>query len=201
MDLKVIENTPKIETERLILRKFTKDDVEAVFKIYSDEKANEFLPWFPVKTIDEAEKLLREKYLKSYEKPSGYMYAVCLKSDNIPIGYVHLSDNDSHDFGYGYRHEFWNMGIAFEAANAVIERLRYAGYDYITATHDVNNPNSGKVMKKTGMTYRYSYEEMWQPKNFKVIFRMYQLNFNSDESFTYKKYWDMYPVHFIEENI
>ena len=33
-------------------------------------------------------------------------------------------------------------------------------------------------MRKLGMTYRYSYEELWQPKNFPVIFRMYQLNLN-----------------------
>ena len=31
-------------------------------------------------------------------------------------------------------------------------------------------------MKRIGMSYRYSYKELWQPKNFPVIFRMYQLN-------------------------
>ena len=31
-------NTPTIETERLILRKFTEDDLEALYQIYRDEE-------------------------------------------------------------------------------------------------------------------------------------------------------------------
>lgn len=54
-------------------------------------------------------------------------------------------------------------------------------------------------MKKVGMKYKYSYEEQWQPKNIKVIFRMYQLDINNAKGYVYKKYWDKYPVHFIEE--
>ena len=45
---------------------------------------------------------------------------------------------------------------------------------------------------------QYSYEELWQPKNILVTFRMYQLNFDGQEDRVYKKYWDKYPVHFIE---
>ena len=49
------------------------------------------------------------------------------------------------------------------------------------------------------MKYCYSYEEQWKPKDFPVIFRMYQLNFNSNEDFVYKKYWNESKNHFIEE--
>ena len=49
-------NTPVIETERLILRKFTENDLEALYRIYSDEEVNTFLPWFPVKTMEEAKR-------------------------------------------------------------------------------------------------------------------------------------------------
>ena len=54
-------------------------------------------------------------------------------------------------------------------------------------------------MQAVGMTYRYSYEELWQPKNIRVTFRMYQLNLDGRQDRTYKKYWNEYPVHFIEE--
>lgn len=37
-------NTPAIETERLILRKFEEDDLPSVFKIFSDREVNRFLP-------------------------------------------------------------------------------------------------------------------------------------------------------------
>ena len=69
------------------------------------------------------------------------------------------------------------MGITTEAClsnNRIIAQNRFS---YITATHDRNNPRSGEVMKKIGMTYRYSYEEQWQPKDKLVVFRMYQLQF------------------------
>lgn len=70
---------------------------------------------------------------------------------------------------------------------------------FITATHDIKNPRSGEVMKKLGMIYQYSYEEQWQPKNIPVTFRMYQLNFDGQNDRVYKKYWEQYPVHFIED--
>ena len=53
-------------------------------------------------------------------------------------------------------------------------------------------------MKALGMNYMYSYEELWQPKNFLVTFRMYQLNFDNNYEFVYKEYWNKYKNHFIE---
>lgn len=105
---------------------------------------------------------------------------------------------ENHDFGYGLRREFWHRGIAAEAGKAVLEQVKKDGLPYVTATHDRNNPRSGNVMQKLGMAYRYSYEELWQPKGFPVIFRMYQLNFDGNDGFVYQKYWNMYPNHFIE---
>ena len=153
-------NTPTLHTRRLILRKFNPDDIQALFLILKDEEANRFLPWYPVKTVEEAKKFYQERYAAKYNLPQAYAYAVCLKSDNVPMGYI---------------------------------------LPYITATHDINNPRSGNVMEACGMKYQYTYEEQWQPKNFPVFFRMYQLNFSTGKDFVYKKYWDMYPNHFIEK--
>ena len=161
-----------VRTERLILREFIESDAQAFFLIMSDQEANTFLPWFPLQSLEEAEAYLREKVLDK-DRKSGYFCAVCLREDNVPIGYLHLSQEDSHDFGYALRKEFWHKGITTEAALAFTERVRQAGIPYITATHDVSNPRSGEVMKKIGMVYRNSYEEQWQPKDFPVTFRMY----------------------------
>lgn len=195
------ENTPTIETERLILRKFNENDAGALFEILSDEEVNTFLPWYPLKNISEAKLFLKERFLDYYNKPSIYRYAICFKEDNKPIGYVWLSDNASCDFGYGLKKEFWHKGIVTEAARAIVDRIKNAGYLYITATHDVNNPRSGAVMKKLGMVYKYSYKEQWQPKNISVTFRMYQLNFDGCSERTYQEYWDKYETHFIEEKV
>lgn len=42
-------------------------------------------------------------------------------------------------------------------------------------------------------------EEQWQMKIHSAIFRMYQLNFDGNDDFVYKKYWDMSNNHFIEK--
>lgn len=192
-------NTPPLETNRLILRKFSIGDLPAIFDIFSDKEANEYLPWFPLESMEQALALFERRYEKAYKRPQGYDYAICLKENDVPIGYVNASIDEGHDFGYGLRREFWHRGIAREAGEAVIERLRDDGMPYITATHDVNNPRSGAVMRALGMRYRYSYEELWQPKNLLVTFRMYQMNLDGNDMRVFRGYWDMHPVHFIED--
>ena len=191
-------NTPMLETERLILRKFTEEDLEALFLILKDEQVNTFLPWYPMKDLEETKKFYEERYAAKYGQPQAYAYAICLKSDNYPIGYINVDMEEHHDFGYGLRKEFWHQGIVTEAGKAVIEQVRKDGLPYITATHDINNPRSGSVMQACGMTYCYSFEEQWQPKDFPVIFRMYQLNFCNNQGFVYKKYWNISSNHFVE---
>lgn len=193
------ENTPELITERLILRKFTEEDREALYEILKDEEVNRFLTWFPAASLTAAETFLKERYLDSYKKESGYQYAICLKGENHPVGYIGVSMEESHDLGYGLRKEYWNQGIVTEAGRAVIERVRKDGIPYLTATHDVKNPASGAVMEKLGMSYQYSYEELWQPKNFLVTFRMYQINLDGQTERVYRKYWEQSEVHFVED--
>lgn len=194
-------NTPTLKTERLILRKFTENDFDAMYKIFSDVDVNKFLPWFPLKTIEDVKTFYIEQYEKKYKQEKAYNYAICLKEDNRPIGYINVSMNESYDFGYGLSKELWNKGIITEAGRVVIEQLREAGIPYITATHDINNPRSGKVMQKLGMKYQYSYEEQWQPKDILVVFRMYQLNLDGNDNRVYKEYWNNSDVHFIEKDL
>ena len=194
-------NTPTLETERLILRKFTEEDLEALYQIYSDEEVNRFLPWFPLKSMDEARTFFEERYAATYAQPQAYAYAICLKKDNYPVGYIKADMEEHHDFGYGLRKELWHQGIVTEAGRAVVAQVKKDGLPYITATHDRNNPHSGGVMRNIGMRYCYSYEERWQPKDFLVTFRMYQLNLDGDEERVYQKYWQASAVHFIETDL
>ena len=53
------QGTKTIETERLILRKFTADDLSAIFHNWtSDEKVTEFLRWPTHKSIDITKRVL-----------------------------------------------------------------------------------------------------------------------------------------------
>lgn len=190
-------NTPEIETEHLRLRKFTHDDIPALLEILQDREVNRFLPWFPLESMKDAQLFFETRYLSVYEQPNGYAYAVCLKNDDTPVGYINADSSPSHDLGYGLRKEYWNRGIITEAGKALVNQIRTDGiFPFLTATHDVNNTASGKVMEKLGMTYMYSYEELWQPKNFKVTFRMYQINFNPSQG-VYMKYWNESETHYI----
>ena len=174
-------NTPFLETERLFLRKFSENDLQDIFLIYSDHEVNRFLPWYPLETMEEAREYLKKDILPEYEKPIAYRYAIEEKATSRVIGYVSLCDIHIEkccaDLGYGLLKTYWNKGIITEAASTVLETAKENGFARITATHDVNNPASGAVMQKVGMTFRYSYVEQWQPKNFKVIFRLYQIDF------------------------
>ena len=194
-------NTPTLKTERLILRKFTENDLDALYQIYSDVEVNTFLPWFPLKTMEDAKAFYIEQYEKKYKQEQAYNYAICLKENNQPIGYINVSMNESYDFGYGLSKEFWHKGFITEAGKEIVELLKQDGIPYITATHDVNNPRSGEVMKHLGMKYQYSYEEQWQPKDILVVFRMYQLNLDGDDNRVYKQYWNNSSVHFIEKEL
>lgn len=161
-------NTPALETERLILRKFTKNDIEALFLILKDEEVNKFLPWYPVKSLEETKKFYEERYASKYVQSQGYAYAICLKENDFPVGYIKVDMEEHHDFGYGQRKEFWQKGIVIEAGKAVVEQV-----------------------KKDGL--------QWQPKDFPVIFRMYQLNLDGNADFVYRKYWNESENHFVEQ--
>ena len=194
-------NTPTLETQRLLLRKFTEADLGALYEIHRDVEVNRFLPWFPLKSLDDARDFYEARYARAYSLPCAYRYAICLKGENVPIGYLHIASDDSYDLGYGLRREFWNRGIVTEAGRAVIEQVWRDGIPYLTATHDVHNPRCGRVMQRLGMRYQYSYQELWQPKNQLVLFRMYQLDLDGAEGRVFLRYWEQSAVHFVESDL
>ena len=114
-------NTPTLETERLVLRRFTENDLGALYEILSDEEVNTFLPWLPARDLEDARRFYEERCVTHYALPRAYYYAICLKEDDRPIGYIKISPKEPHDFGYVLRKEFWHRGIVTEAGRAVIE--------------------------------------------------------------------------------
>lgn len=186
-----------IATPRLFLREFSESDAEALFPFFADERANRFLPFFPARSLEDAREIV-QRFLSEDAEGTAVHRAVCFAGE--PVGYIHASCDDSRDLGYALRRDLWGRGLMTEAGAAFIGTLRRGGFPYVTATHDILNPASGAVMKKLGMTYRYSYREQWQPKNIPVVFRMYQLNFG-EEDFTYSGYREKHDDFWIETSI
>ncbi|WP_432613300.1 GNAT family N-acetyltransferase [Cytobacillus oceanisediminis] len=119
---------------------------------------------------------------KKYEQEIAYFYAIEEKKGHKVIGYIGVSgikeEEGSAELGYGILKGYWGKGIATEASKAILQRLKQDGSRFIIATHDVNNIGSGKVLEKSGMTYQYSYNEQWQPKNISVTFKLYRIDLN-----------------------
>lgn len=194
-------HTPPLETDRLLLRRFTLADLPAILRIFGDEEVNTYLPWYPVQSMDEARLFYEERYASFYQKGWLYRYAICLKEDDEPIGYVNVGVDEAHDLGYGLRREFQHQGIVTEAARRVLHQVEADGLPFVTATHDVQNMQSGAVMKRLGMEYAYSYQEHWQPKGKVVTFRLYQKNFREGDRSVYRGYWDASPFRCVEAGV
>ena len=164
------------------MRKFELRNADELFRILSDEEINRFLPWFPHKTREETLRFMQDSVFADYDKAIAYRYAVILRSENRLIGYLSFLGIDekerSGDIGYGLLREYWGKGIMTEAVKALLFRLKADGFRYATATHDVQNPASGRVMQKCGMRYVRTYPEFWQPKGIWVNFNLYRIDLN-----------------------
>lgn len=88
-----------IETERLILRRFTENDVEAMFRNWEgDPKVTEFLRWKTAANLKDAENVLLE-WIRDYEKADFCQWAIVLKELEEPIGTISVVDKNE-SIGY-----------------------------------------------------------------------------------------------------
>ena len=150
--------TIKLETKRLILRRFEESDAKAFYdKWASDPNVTMFLTRPTHTSIDVTRKVL-QSWLPLYENKDYYHWVITLKErDNEPVGTIHGQVNDDLDLiqiGYCLGRAWWNKGIMTEAAQAVIRFFfEEVNANCICSYHDPNNPNSGKVMQHCNMTY------------------------------------------------
>ena len=150
--------TKKLETERLILRKFTIDDAELVYKNWAnDDDVTKYLTWRSHENIETTKNIL-EHWVSNYTEENFYQWAIELKQINEPIGSISaVKQNDEIKMvhiGYCIGKKWWHRGITSEALTILIKFFfEEVGVNRIEARHDPNNQNSGKVMAKCGMKY------------------------------------------------
>lgn len=162
--------TKKIETERLILRKFKLSDAKQMFKNYtSHDKVTEYLTWNAHKKLEDTQDYLKNIVLPAYDKKDTYRWAIVWKENNEVIGCIDVVQGDDRkaraELGWVVGDEYWGRGIMPEAAKSVVEYLFKIGYERIQAYHDVKNPNSGKVMAKIGMKHEGTLRRYGLAKN------------------------------------
>lgn len=150
------KGTQTIATERLILRRYTLADAEPMFQNWAnDSEVTKYLTWQPHGTVDVTRSIL-ESWVADYEKLDFYQWAIELDGQAIgSISVVELKERAQvAEIGYCIGKNWWHRGITSEALRGVMQFLfEEVGVSCITAKHDVQNPHSGDVMKKCGMTY------------------------------------------------
>ena len=152
------KGTKVIETERLTLRPFQLEDAEAMFRNWaSDPEVTKFLTWPTHGDVSVSRQVL-EDWVSSYDKSSYYQWAIELKEIHEPIGSISAvkvnDETESATIGYCIGRSFWGRGITAEALSAVIAFFfDQVGMNCVSACHDPRNPNSGKVMRKSGMIW------------------------------------------------
>jgi ribosomal-protein-alanine N-acetyltransferase len=150
--------TKELDTERLILRRFTINDAEIMFNNWAnDDIVTKYLSWTSHKHINVTKNII-ETWIQNYKKNDFYNWAIILKETNEPIGSIgvvrQLDEIKMVEIGYCIGKKWWNNGITSEALNILIKYFfEEVGINRIEARHDPENKYSGKVMEKCGMKY------------------------------------------------
>lgn len=151
--------TQRIETDRLILRRYKIEDADTMYKNWaSDSEVTKFLTWQPHSSVDVSRSII-EDWLKEYSDEKYYHWAIVFRDNgNEPIGDISVvqmnEDISMVHIGYCLGRAWWRRGIMSEALKAVMDFMfDTVEVNRVESRHDPMNPNSGKVMQKCGMKY------------------------------------------------
>jgi [ribosomal protein S5]-alanine N-acetyltransferase len=143
-----------LETERLLLRLFVPEDVEALAGVLSDPIA---MQWYPRPfSRPEVEQWIARNRVRYREDGHG-LWAMVLKATGMMIGDCGLVRQDVDgetliEVGYHVRRDHWGRGYATEAARAcmkyVFETLRA---ERVISLIRPENQASWRVAEKNGM--------------------------------------------------
>ena len=153
-----------LETTRLILRPWSEDDAEELYKYASDPEVGPHAGWPSHTSVDNSREIIR-RVLSAPET-----FAVCLKENGNPIGSIGLYRNDlaeqddEYELGYWIGKPFWGLRLIPEASR---EMLRYAfedlGMNRIWCGYYDGNEKSRRVQEKLGFVYQRKTEGIEVP--------------------------------------
>lgn len=152
------QGTVVLETGRLILRPFQAKDAKDMYNNWAgSERVTKYLTW-PAHASVEESRMLLDTWVKNYSDPKYYEWCMEYKDNRQAIGSIGVvkmdESIDAVEIGYCIGASYWHQGITAEALQEVVSFLfERVGCNRIAARHDINNPNSGKVMKKAGLRY------------------------------------------------
>jgi RimJ/RimL family protein N-acetyltransferase len=143
-----------LETPRLILRRFTPDDLDTLAALMSDAQ---FMRFSLGPYSHEQTKVILEKILTGYRDHLPSQFAVIFRADNKLIGYCGffrqiVDDAEEIEIGYRLDSNYWGLGIATEAARAVRDHaFSDLHLDHVISLIHPDNIASRRVAEKNGM--------------------------------------------------
>ena len=144
--------SPKLETERLILRRYNESDIDAFYEILHDDRLQKYIP-FPNLTKDEELEYIR-KCMDEVEDSKYEKWAIIKKENNETIGNISVNTiNKKHNYcnvGYVIRYDYWGNGYAGESLKVVSDYLLDSGYYLVECSCNELNIQSSKTMIKAG---------------------------------------------------
>lgn len=149
-----------LETDRLILRKLTLNDVDRVYQILSDPITMAFWP----KPFDyEGAERWVKRSIDFYRDLGFGRYAMILKSSGELIGdcgfmRVEVNGIQENDLGYILDKTFWNQGFATEAAKGCLQYgLDKLRMERIVASMETKHVASKAVAEKIGLRFEQEF--------------------------------------------
>ena len=174
-----MDRQPELVTERLLLRPFTLADAPTVQKLAGDEAIASVTLNIPHPYEDGMAEAWIGTHPQRFAKGEEAVFAIVLREDNTLIGAIGLTINQEHEraeTGYWIGKPYWGNGYCTEAAGEVV-RFGFAelGLARIQAVHFTQNPASGRVMKKIGMTYEGSLRQYFKKRGNPIDLKMYAI--------------------------
>jgi RimJ/RimL family protein N-acetyltransferase len=146
-----------LETERLLLRRVTLGDAGFMLSIWNDPAFMRNVADRGIRTIQQAEAALMEGAFKLYEQHGYGPYCMSQKVDGTLVGICGLfrrENLDDPDIGFAVLPEFCGLGLAGEAAAAVVAHARDdLGIEYLTAIVSPENTASINLIEKLGLKF------------------------------------------------
>ncbi|HEX8136564.1 MAG TPA: GNAT family N-acetyltransferase [Pyrinomonadaceae bacterium] len=146
----------EIETSRLRLRMFTPDDLDALSLITGDAEVMKYLGVSGPRTREKTQNTI-DAILRHWQNHGFGIWAIDHKADRRLIGWCGLQvleKTPEVEVAYLLAKEYWNQGLATEAARAAVE-YGFNGLNLkrIVAIARPENVGSYRVMEKIGMKY------------------------------------------------
>ena len=145
-----------LETERLLLRKTIKEDIDELFYIELNPNVRRYLGVHKVGTSLNDNRNYFD--FSKYDNLDFYRWSIIEKNTNKLLGciYLNVHDEKARIYGIDYflREDSWNKGYATEASKCILNfAFEKLNVNRIESSGAKSNPGTLKVMEHIGLKY------------------------------------------------